>query len=47
MSIIISSESLFLDPKDTHVVLTDVDEFQIREDYKFATRKASNVSSWF
>lgn len=43
MSMILSSQSMFLDPKDTHVVLSNVDEFQIKDDYKFATRKIANV----
>lgn len=43
LSMILSSESLFLDPKDTVVVLNNVDEFQIKDDYKFATRRVGNV----
>lgn len=43
MSLVLSSESLFLDPKDTHIVLTNVDEFQIKDQYKFATRKTKDV----
>lgn len=45
MSVIISSDSLFLDPKDTQVLMSNVDEFQIKDDYMFASRKNSNVSS--
>lgn len=42
-SVIISSDSLFLDPKDTSVALADVDEFQIKDDYMFATQRKNNV----
>jgi hypothetical protein len=44
MSVIISSDSLFLDPKDTHIVMSNVDEFQIKDDYMFATQQNAEVS---
>jgi len=45
-SVIISSDSLFLDPKDTIVVMDEVDEFQIKDDYMFATQHVNNVRHW-
>ena len=42
-SIIISSGSLFMDPANSSAVLMNVDGFQIKDNYKFATWKNTNV----
>ncbi|ODM93787.1 Sortilin-related receptor [Orchesella cincta] len=41
-SIILRSNSLFLDAKDTQVVVTGVEEFEIKDDFMFATKQKEN-----
>lgn len=44
-SVVITSESLFTDHGDHVVVLLEVEEFEIKDDYMFATKKGANVCS--
>ncbi|ODM87301.1 Sortilin-related receptor, partial [Orchesella cincta] len=41
-SIILRSNSLFLDAKDTEVIITGVEEFEIKDDFMFATKQKEN-----
>ncbi len=41
---VVSSSSVFLDPADTRVVLTDIEEFEVKDQYIFATRSSGSVS---
>ena len=41
---VVSSSSIFLDPTDTRVVLSDIEEFEVKDEYIFATRNSGNVS---
>ncbi|CAL8091762.1 unnamed protein product [Orchesella dallaii] len=41
-SIILKSNSLFLDAKDTVVIITGVEEFEIKDDFMFATKQKEN-----
>jgi len=36
---VLSSTSLFRNPEDTHVLLTDVEEFDVKDEYIFATKR--------
>lgn len=42
-SVILKSDSLFLDPKSTEIIITGVEEFEIKDDFMFATRQKEKV----
>ena len=46
-SVILKSDSLFLDAKNTEVIITGVEEFEIKDDFMFATKFVGNVRKTF
>lgn len=43
-TVILKSNSLFLDDKDTEVIIAGVEEFEIKDEFMFATKPKENVS---